>query len=83
MVKGWGMVKGGKRDVCCLRVEERSMGMVNIDSLIKAKQFKGVHKILNGKNVIEYSSNKYFASCWYVLKVQILLSQILVNLIIK
>ena len=83
MVKGRGRVKSRKRDVCCLRIEEEGMGMINIDSLIKAKQFKGVHKILNGKNVIEYSPNKYFASCWYVLKVQILLSQILVNLIIK
>ena len=83
MVKGGLRDKGGKRDVFCLRVGEGGMGMINIDSLIKAKQFKGVHKILNGKNVIEYSSNKYFASCWYVLKVQILLSQILVNLIIK
>jgi hypothetical protein len=26
------------------------MGMINIDSLIKAKQFKSMHKILNGKN---------------------------------
>ena len=67
MVKDEGRVKSGKRDVCCLRVEEGGMGMINIDSLIKAKQFKSVHKILNGKNVIEYSSNKYFASCWYVL----------------
>jgi hypothetical protein len=50
MVKGWGRVKGGKRDVCCLRVEEGGMGMINIDSLIKAKQFKSMHKILNGKN---------------------------------
>ena len=44
------MVKGGGRDVCCLRVEEGGMGMINIDSLIKAKQFKSMHKILNGKN---------------------------------
>ena len=50
MVKGGGRVKGGKRHVCCLRVEEGSMGMINIDSLIKAKQFKSMHKILNGKN---------------------------------
>jgi hypothetical protein len=34
MVKGGGRVKGGKRDVCCLRVKEGSMGMINIDSLI-------------------------------------------------
>ena len=33
-----------------LRVEEEGMGMINIDSLIKAKQFKSVHKILNAKN---------------------------------
>ena len=26
------------------------MGMINIDSLIKAKQFISMHKILNGKN---------------------------------
>jgi hypothetical protein len=26
------------------------MGMINIDSLIKANQFKRMHKILNGKN---------------------------------
>jgi hypothetical protein len=45
-----GRVKGGKRDVCCLRVEEGGMGMINIDSLIKAKQFKSLHKILNCKN---------------------------------
>ena len=44
------MVKGGKRDVYWLRVEEGGMGMINIDSLIKAKQFKSMHKILNGKN---------------------------------
>jgi hypothetical protein len=36
--------------VCCLRVEEGGMGMINIDSLIKAKQFKSLHKILNCKN---------------------------------
>ena len=45
MVKGGGRVKGGNRDV-----EEGGMGMININSLIKAKQFKSVHKILNGKN---------------------------------
>ena len=44
------MVKGGKRDVYCLRVEEGGMDMINIDSLIKVKQFKSMHKILNGKN---------------------------------
>jgi hypothetical protein len=44
------MVKGGKRYVCCLQVEEGGMGMINIDSLIKAKQFKSMHKILNGIN---------------------------------
>ena len=44
------MVKGRKRDVCCLRVEEEGMGMVNIDSLIKAKQLKSMHTMLNGKN---------------------------------
>jgi hypothetical protein len=38
--EGVSMVKGGKRDVCCLRVEEGGMGMISIDSLIKAKQFK-------------------------------------------
>ena len=48
--EGVSMVKGGKRDVCCLRVEEGGMGMISIDSLIKAKQFKSMHKILNGKN---------------------------------
>ena len=42
-----GKVNQIKRDVCCLRVEEGGMG---IDSLIKAKQFKGMHKILNAKN---------------------------------
>ena len=45
-----GRVKSGKRYVCCLRVEEGGMGMINIDSLIKAKQFKSMHKILNGIN---------------------------------
>ena len=44
------MAKGGKRYVCCLQVEEGGMGMINIDSLIKAKQFKSMHKILNGIN---------------------------------
>jgi hypothetical protein len=44
------MVKDGKRDVYWLRVEEGGMGMINVDSLIKAKQFKSMHKILNGKN---------------------------------
>ena len=42
--EGVSMVKGGKR------VEERGMGMINIDSLIKVKQFKNMHKILNSKN---------------------------------
>jgi hypothetical protein len=32
-LKGKGMVKGMKRDVCCLWVEEGGMGMINIDSL--------------------------------------------------
>ena len=50
MVKGRGRVKSRKRDVCCLRVEEGGMGMINIDSLIKVNQFKSMHKILNGKN---------------------------------
>ena len=45
MVKGGGRVKGWKRDVCCLRVEEGGMGMINIDSLIKVNQFKSMHKI--------------------------------------
>ena len=34
IVKGGGMVNGGKRDVCCLGVQEGGMGMINIDSLI-------------------------------------------------
>ena len=42
--------KVNQRDVCCLRVEEGGMDMVNIDSLIKAKQFKSMYKILNAKN---------------------------------
>ena len=37
MVKGGGRVKGRKRDVCCLRVEEGGMGMINIDSLNNSK----------------------------------------------
>ena len=40
-----GKVNQIKRDVCCLRVEEGGMGMINIDSLIKAKQFKSMDKI--------------------------------------
>jgi hypothetical protein len=40
-----GKVNQIKRNVCCLRVEEGGMGMINIDSLIKAKQFKSMHKI--------------------------------------
>jgi hypothetical protein len=77
MVKGGGRVKGGKRDVCCLRVEEGSMGMINIDSLIKAKQSKSMYKILNGKNdnwnsigkwwlkkyVQIYNTEYFFATC--------------------
>jgi hypothetical protein len=43
-------LKGGKGDVCCLRVEEGCVGMINININIKAKQFKSMHKILNGKN---------------------------------
>ena len=42
------MFKGGKRDVCCLQVEEGCVGMININ--IKSKQLKSMHKILNGKN---------------------------------
>ena len=45
-----GKVNKIKRDVCCLRVEERRMGMININSLIKANQFKSMHTILNAKN---------------------------------
>ena len=45
-----GKVNQIKRDVCYLRVKEGGMFMINIDSLIKAKQFKSMHKILNGKN---------------------------------
>jgi hypothetical protein len=48
--EGVSMFKGGKRDVCCLRVEEGCVGMINININIKAKQFKIMHKILNGKN---------------------------------
>jgi hypothetical protein len=44
-----GKVNQIKIDVCCLRVEERGMGMINIDSLIKAKEFKSMHNILNAK----------------------------------
>ena len=33
-----GKVNQIKRDVCCLRIEEGGMGMINIDSLIKTKQ---------------------------------------------
>jgi hypothetical protein len=46
--EGVSMFKGGKSDVCCLRVEEGCVCMININ--IKAKQFKSMHKILNGKN---------------------------------
>ena len=42
------MFKGGKRDVCCLQVEEGRVGMININ--IKSKHLKGMHIILNGKN---------------------------------
>jgi hypothetical protein len=35
-----GKVNQIKRDVCYLRVEEGGMGMINLYSLIKAKQFK-------------------------------------------
>ena len=45
-----GKVNQIKRDVCYLRVEEGGMGMINLCSLIKAKQFKSMHKILNAKN---------------------------------
>jgi hypothetical protein len=45
-----GKVNQIKRDVCYLRVEEGGMGMINLYSLIKAKQFKSMHKILNAKN---------------------------------
>ena len=48
-VKGEGF-KGGKGDVCCLRVEKGCVGMINININIKAKQFKSMHKILNGTN---------------------------------
>ena len=46
--EGVRMFKGGKRDVCCLQVEEGRVGMININ--IKSKQLKGMHIILNGKN---------------------------------
>jgi hypothetical protein len=36
--------------MCAVWVEEGCVGMINIDSLIKAKQFNSMHKILNGKN---------------------------------
>ena len=45
-----GKVNQIKRDVCYLRVEEGGMGMINLYSLIKAKQLKSMHKILNAKN---------------------------------
>ena len=48
--EGVSMFEGGKSDVCCLRVEEGCVGMINININIKAKQFKSMHKILNGKN---------------------------------
>jgi hypothetical protein len=38
------------KEMCAVRVEEGCVGMINIDSLIKAKQFNSMHKILNGKN---------------------------------
>ena len=47
--EGVSMFTGGKSDVCCLRVEEGCVGMINININIKAKQFKSMHKILNGK----------------------------------
>jgi phosphate-selective porin len=47
--------------VCYLRVEEGGMGMINLYSLIKAKQFKSMHKILNAKNDNWNSIGK-----WYV-----------------
>ena len=59
-----GKVNQIKRDVCCLQVEEGGMGMINIDSLIKAKQFKSMHKILNGKN-----DNWNYIGKWWLKKV--------------
>ena len=55
-----GKVNKIKRDVCYLRVEEGGMGMINIDSLIKAKQFKSMHKVLNAKNDNWNSIGKWF-----------------------
>ena len=45
--------------VCELR-----KGMINIDSLIKAKQFKSMHIILNGKN-----DNWNYIGKWWLKKV--------------
>ena len=45
-----GKVNQIKRDMCCQRVQEEGMGIINIDSLIKPQQFKLMHKTLNAKN---------------------------------
>ena len=56
--EGVSMFKGGKSDVCCLRVEEGCVCMININ--IKAKQFKSMHKILNGNNDNWNSMGKFW-----------------------
>ena len=50
----WSFIWAGKtnqikRDVCCLPTERGGMGMINIDSFIKSKHVKSMHKILNAK----------------------------------
>jgi hypothetical protein len=50
------------REKCA--VCELRKGMINIDSLIKAKQFKSMHIILNGKN-----DNWNYIGKWWLKKV--------------